>query len=132
MAFWVALVLPLSAVISLVYGGVLTWLPLIIGLFVLPLLDEILPRNRAVSFTGQNSWSLLWLYAPIQMGIIYFALSAPHPAAGSVGAALALGLNLGMVTGGTGITLAHELIHRRTKLEKWAGLALFAMVNYAH
>ena len=45
---------------------------------------------------------------------------------------LALGsISIGIITGGFGITIAHELVHRPIKWQRGLGVWAFALVNYA-
>ena len=50
----------------------------------------------------------------------------------SLWAVVALGLGVGGVTGSQGITFAHELGHRRSRLDRVLAWALMASVLYAH
>jgi alkane 1-monooxygenase len=47
-------------------------------------------------------------------------------------AAVALGLGVGNVTGGQGITFAHELGHAKSRLDRALGWLLMGSVGYAH
>ena len=73
---------------------------------------------------------LLRLYVPLQWALI--CIGAWAAAQGSWALVLGLGLTVGFVTGAQGITLAHELGHSRSALDRAMGWLLMASVGYAH
>lgn len=73
---------------------------------------------------------VLRLYVPLHMLLIAAGLWAAARA--DWGGVLALGLAVGFVTGGQGITFAHELGHSRRRLDRVLAWALMASVGYAH
>jgi alkane 1-monooxygenase len=77
-------------------------------------------------------WRALLLHVPLQIAVIGFGawLSARESVSGATWFALAAGV--GLVTGGIGITIAHELIHRRNEALWWTGFGLLSSVGYAH
>ena len=86
------------------------------------------------SFTHGFASALLWLYLPAQTLVLAMALNQ----VGSGGMPFenlgfwASALSVGTLSGGMGITIAHELIHRRRRWERGIGILLLFQVNYTH
>lgn len=77
--------------------------------------------------TGWARW-VLRLYVPLHLALIAMALWAAgsHPSAMVLGLAFAVGF----VTGGQGITYAHELGHSRNRLDRFLAWVLMTSVAY--
>lgn len=132
--FWVV---PALACIGVSLQGV--WLLLTpVSVFILiPILDRVMgdddrdfrePNPTRVKL-GQT---LCVLYVPLQLCLILWgAYQVSHLKPGGMSFILTA-LSIGLATGGTGITVAHELIHRSERLLKWMGSALLSMVCYGH
>jgi alkane 1-monooxygenase len=77
----------------------------------------------------QLRW-LLRLYVPLQLALLAAGLAAapgldwPHVAG--------LAFGVGFVTGGLGITFAHDLGHSRRRADRALGWVLMTSVNYSH
>ena len=137
--FWVSLgFLPLWGV-SVVLGG---WWIALIPIYttgITSLLDEVfgLSQEDLDPDAGDDAlfWHRLitWIWVPIQVMLIFGALIAifwfDHLSATE---GVFLMLVTGMVSGGVGITYAHELIHQKNKFERRMGDILLATVLYGH
>jgi alkane 1-monooxygenase len=108
-----------------------------IGIFIsIATLEWLLPKATANITAAQERdvathwWFKLILrgYVPLQLSVMAYVISlAPQMSAVQVlGAALALGL----ITGGLGITFAHELGHRRGLLDGLLAHVLMGSVGY--
>jgi alkane 1-monooxygenase len=107
---------------------------------VIPILDWLIGKRAAAAEPGElarlekSVWlrALLVAYVPMHLALI--AWGAWIVGAGALAPAQALGLTLsvGLVTGSQGITIAHELGHRRTLLERWLARVLLVTVSYGH
>lgn len=137
--FWLSLgTIPL-ALLALGVGGwtvlllpVYTW-----GLF--SLLDAVLGQNLANADPQTPDAQLHWyrlitlVWFPIQgallFGMIWFATRA-----GYLGGLEKFGLffGMGVISGTIGINYSHELMHQKSKLERWLGDLLLASVLYSH
>jgi alkane 1-monooxygenase len=74
--------------------------------------------------------SLLRLYVPLQLLLLAAALaSAPHIGWLEIAG---MAFAVGFVTGGQGITFAHELGHSRSRFDRALGWLLMTSVNYSH
>lgn len=80
-------------------------------------------------------WYILLTQAwvPIQaltlFGLIWYATHSTHLSSGEK---IALFFGVGVITGTIGINYSHELMHQRSKRERWLGDILLAMVLYSH
>lgn len=125
------------AVLGAMLGS--TW-NLLVPAFVfglVPLLDLVLGHNPVnpslVSARSLAAHRLVALAAmPVLVGLVVFgAWQVTHVAMGW-GALAALVLSTGICTGGIGITVAHELIHKSDRLDRLAGQLLLLNVAYMH
>lgn len=133
--------IPFFAAIGLLWGGVWAWLTVAVVFVGVPTMDAIVgcdqqelgnaisERSRAVS--RLYSW-ILYGHLPVQAGLILLCgwewVHSSAPAWVRAGWILSVALS----TGGIGITVAHELIHRKTKMERWIGRLILMTVLYMH
>jgi alkane 1-monooxygenase len=132
--------IPASAAIGLWLGGPFAFLTPLLVFVAVPLLDIGFGRDdrnldpaaeaRAKS-TRLYDW-ILYAYLPVSVALM-LALGArltfTEPTllvrAGWI-------LSVALSTGGIGITVAHELIHRRSAAEQWVGKGILMTVLYMH
>lgn len=73
---------------------------------------------------------LLWVLTQVAVMTWWIARVAAAPA---IDAAVVLStISVGLMAGGIGITVAHELMHRPTRLERGLAELLMSMVSYTH
>ncbi len=132
------LIIP-TLIIGQQLGGWWTFLPVAVILGLLPVADWLLGRTRSpepsgpVVATANLAYRLApMLWAPVQTGLlvwllVVFATDPPPPVdfAGLV-------LSTGILAGGIGITVAHELTHRPGWLERRLADVLMITVGYHH
>lgn len=116
------------------------WLTVIVAFGALPLADWMVgqdrhnptPADEARWARSGNGSAALYAYVPVQLGLV--AWGAAVFAGGELPAAQALGLmvSVGVVTGGQGITIAHELGHRRSAFDRMLAKLLLITVCYGH
>ena len=133
--------IPLFAAIGLLWGGIWSWLTVAVVFVGVPAMDAIVGCDTekvddpsiepARGASRLYSW-ILYFHLPVQLGLILLCgwewthQSAPWwVQAGWV-------LSVALSTGGIGITVAHELIHRKTKMERWIGRLILMTVLYMH
>ncbi len=131
---------PASAFIGLYFGGWISFLtPLYVFIFI-PFLEYLIGENKynlspkeEASVKASVSYSiLLWSYVPIQYFLtIYLMFSFSNGLLNGFELAGAI-LSVGISNGGTGITVAHELIHRNKKFEQLLGRLLLLTTLYMH
>lgn len=140
--FFLLLLFPFFAFLALRFGG--PWLlaaPLFafVGMPAIDFLLDFFKRPEAtrlsVSPGGEKlADALLHSYVLIQLlllaiGVFYFPEVLRERGALE---ATGLVLTFGIMTGGIGITIAHELVHRRETLSYWSGVVLLCSVLYGH
>jgi alkane 1-monooxygenase len=75
--------------------------------------------------------TLIWwpLQALTVFGLVWYVPQAAHLAAWE---RIALFFGVGIVSGAVGIVYAHELMHQKSRLERWLADLLLAQVLYSH
>lgn len=137
--FWLSLCLPPLAVVGMVYGGWTIALLPISTWWLFTLLDAVTGRNseNPDPLTPESELgpyrlvTLIWF--PIQFALlvamlIFVANSAQH----TWHAKVALFFGMGVVAGTIGINYSHELMHQKSRLERWLADLLLASVLYSH
>lgn len=114
-------------------GGLARVAPPILVFGILPALDELLSRDRSQPVWASDRRVYDWplrTWVVVQLGLIAWGVGiAPSM---SYGGGATLALSLGVVTGAVGITVAHELMHRKEKLDRFLAETLMSSVLYAH
>ncbi len=109
------------------------WLTVVAAFCVIPLLDAWVGRAALPVFSGTPPWFARWVprvQLPAQLALLLGAAAwAPALDAGQI---VALTVAVGIVTGGSGITVAHELTHRRGALDRALAKGLLVTVGYCH
>lgn len=137
--FWLSLTLVPVVLLAAGLGG---WTVLLVPLYgwgVFSLMDALAGLNTANYSPDTPEDDLFWYQAvtlvwfPIQFlmlfGLIWYATRAGH-----LGTLERVGLffGVGVVTGTVGINYSHELMHQKSKLERWLGDLLLSTVLYSH
>ena len=137
--FWAALGLVPLALIAPIYGGWTVFLVPLGSWVLFSVLDRIVGLDLDNKDTDTPDAALFWyrlvtlIWAPIQIatvfGVIGYMVRSDHLAPWEV---VMTAFGLGILSGVGGIVYAHELMHRQSRLERWLGDALMAMVQYGH
>ncbi|TXH64021.1 MAG: alkane 1-monooxygenase [Burkholderiaceae bacterium] len=136
---WAAL---LTAVPLPVIGWLLgqNWFTVALVVGVLPLADAVMGKDfgnpaeephPASDHSNLLRWNL-YAYVPVQLAMIAWGAAVFAGGSLSDGQALGLLLSVGLVTGGQGITIAHELGHGRSAMERRLAQLLLVSVSYGH
>ena len=124
-------------VISWIYGGLTILLTPIFGYVIITIFDFLTKENKNEdALIKGNIFDykiILYLWPFVQMFLLFGTLAAIFffnhlNLIESVG----LMLVLGMITGAVGITFAHELMHQKTKRERFLADILMGMAVYGH
>lgn len=117
------------------------WWPLFILFGALPIVDHLLgqdpanPTDQQVAQMSRNPWYALLtlLVVPAQFAVLLFGawLFVAHEAQLNLAGKVGWVLSCGVVSAILAINVGHELIHKRNRLENWAGGLLYASVCYA-
>jgi alkane 1-monooxygenase len=132
--FLLVYLLPIAVVVGLTLGGPFVLGSLAIAFVAVPLFDLLLGARANGALEGP-SWLyeaplLLWL--PVQLATMAWAIHVL--ALGELSTLETIGgvLSLGVMAGGGGINVAHELMHRPDRLRRGLAETLMSSVLYAH
>ena len=125
------LVFSLSPLPGLLLGGPWLFVAPALALVVLPLVDLLLPGVPTAATGGRTS-PFLALYLPYHVALILLGAARVHALPWNSAELWLAAFSVGIVTGGTGITFAHEWIHRRKPVERLLGEWLLVWVGYGH
>jgi alkane 1-monooxygenase len=116
------------------------WYGFLVFFVVIPIADVFLGRSVAPApademrrlETSALFRLILYAWVPLQLGLIVWGSKLISE--GSLGAldAVLFTLSVGLATGATGITIAHELGHKRPALDRCLSRLLLVTVSYGH
>lgn len=132
--------LPAAVVFGALVGGVAGATTIVLTFGILPVLELVLPRDTRnlpaeeyEELERRFGFRLLtWLWVPVQLGTMIIAIGAAASDSVTTLERVAMILSLGILTGGIGITVSHELMHRAGRFERVLGDVLLASVLYMH
>lgn len=137
--FWISFALVPLAWVGAIYGG---WALLIVPMvtwYLFSLLDAALGLNKENADLGASEADLYWykmitmVWAPVQfillISLLWYVPQAEHL---NTGEKIGVFFGLGVITGTVGINYSHELMHQKSKVERWMADILLAMVLYSH
>lgn len=138
--YGIAYTIPASLAVGLILQGPWVFFPWVYVFVVTPALDALLGLDRRnpdeAAEAGRRARRLfdVWLYAwlPVQLGLLAWTISACASGAYAAWECAGLITSMGIVSGGGGITVAHELMHRSRWFEKGLAELLMASVSYPH
>ncbi len=124
-----------SAYIGIALGGIGLLLPLLVLYVLVPVIDHLVGVNRDNPYPDKHPVSrladmVLWACVPMQLGLIAFGLLRITGGELSGLEQIGVATDVGLVTGATGIVVAHEFMHRRDNLSKALGELLMATTSY--
>lgn len=138
--FLMAFILPVLLIIGYYLGGYYNALVLIFAFVLIPLADLLVgkdPENLAeirVSEVAEEKYyrfvTYVWVY--VQWGVVGWGAYVFAVDSWNVLPRLMFLLSVATVTGGIGITVAHELGHRTSAIEQLYAKALLVTVSYLH
>ena len=137
--YFLTLSIPFLAYVSFNSTGVLTYAPILEAFFLIPVLELFFkPSNKNITEAeeemSKNDISydiILYMFIPIIYFLIWeFLVSMKEPIStiDKIGRILSMGL----ICGGFGINIAHELGHRNTKYEQFFSKVLLLPSLYMH
>lgn len=137
--FWLSLTLIPVACFAAYFGG---WALLLLPLaswYLFTILDYFTGLNTKNNDPQTPDAQLLWyrlitvIWTPVQLvtifGILVFVVQTDHL---SRVEEWVLFVGLGVISGTIGINYSHELMHQKSKLERWLADILLASVLYSH
>jgi alkane 1-monooxygenase len=138
--FFSALILPALLVLGLYLGSPFQWMIHIFVFLLVPLMDYLLQKDTVNVAAGEVSGvtkeqfykliTFVWVY--VQVAILIWGLYVVSTQPMSIPSWIAFATGMALVTGGIGITVAHELGHRTEKIEQTYSKILLMTVCYMH
>ncbi len=139
--FFTAFILPILVIVGFYLGSFWNYCTLLFAFVILPLIDQFLGVDtRNVPVEKQQVVSddffyrfvtYVWTY--VQLAFIGWGMYAvTNGQLHTVWDWIGFTLSFGIVTGGIGITVAHELGHKKSKLERFYSKVLLMTVCYMH
>lgn len=121
-------------------GGWYVWLGFAIGFILIPILDFVIGEdswnpNPKEARVRKRQWAFqapILIYCALHFALLWLTCGHLKAAVFRPWEFLGVVATVGIITGAIGITLAHELIHRQSKIEKYLGRALLVSVWYEH
>lgn len=135
LGYWLALLTPGSAAVGIALGGAWTFLTPVSLYLIIPALDAALGRDLRDPPTPRSTWAFdlpVRLTALAQFGLVAWALWAVATIPLTRVEVVGLTLSVGLSSGAAGIIIAHELMHRRGRLDRALAYVLMGAVSYAH
>ena len=137
--YFLTLSIPFLAYISFNTTGILTYAPILEAFLLIPLLELLFkPSTKNISQAEEEMAKddmsydiILYLFVPLIYFLIWeflISMSEPISTFDKIGRILSMGL----ICGGFGINIAHELGHRKTKYEKLLSKILLLPSLYMH
>ena len=138
--FYLSLSLPLVAWCGMEFGGVWTCLGAAMAFIGLPLMDVAAGRDsrspapqQVIDLDDQIAYRIvLYLHAVVQTLLLWRVCELWSIVELTWWQTALSVISVGAVTGGLGITIAHELCHRNARWERTIGYMLLAQVGYLH
>jgi alkane 1-monooxygenase len=135
-----AFTLPLIVVIGYYLGGWFHFSNVVFVFLVIPLMDELVGKDTSNVTISERAHlseerffryvTFAWVYVQFSL-ILWAAWAIAQPDLQWIDK-LGLTLSVALTTGGIGITVAHELGHKKSKLERFYAKALLLSVCYMH
>ena len=125
------------AVMAITYGGVWTVAGAVYGLMLIPIADYFMglnTSNASEESGGDYFWyrAITWAWVPIQFAIIFSLIAVAGTDRLSENELLTAAVSAGLITGGIGITYAHEMMHQANRFERALAEILMTSTLYGH
>lgn len=137
--FWLSLGLLPLAWISAIYGGWTLIMVPVVTWYLFTALDAALGLNTQNADVSADDDDMYWyslitvIWTPVQFVMLASLLwYVPHAEHLNTLERIMVFFGVGVITGTVGINYSHELMHQKSKLERWMADILLAMVLYSH
>jgi len=135
---FIYLLLPLPF-IGFSLGGLYTFLPFLIVYIGIPVIDFFIidpnnPTPEQEKELAEDTFfrRLVILYVPLQVIMVLLGCYIISFSNLSILEWLGFALSIGLITGGIGINLSHELMHKKEKIDQHLSKILLCFVCYGH
>ncbi len=139
--FYAAFIIPGLVVAGFYFGGMWNYLALLFAFVILPVLDQLIgtdpsnvPENEVERVEREYYYRFviyLWTYLQLAM-IVWGAYAVTTNRLSNVWEWIGFIVSFSLITGGIGITVAHELGHKKSPLERLYARLLLMTVCYMH
>ncbi len=130
--YFLSFLLPALAFLAVTPNGLTHWTGPVVVFLLFPAISGFIPARKKVAKDHIGFSLLLWAQVPIQIALVIYSLHEVSIRGLTFWQFLPLAVSVALSTGGIGITVAHELVHRASKVERGLGLGLLSIVNYMH
>ncbi|HEY0770090.1 MAG TPA: hypothetical protein VGD31_07120, partial [Sphingobacteriaceae bacterium] len=141
LAFFTAFIIPALVVTGFYLGDYWNFIAIVFSFLLIPLIDQSVGIDTTnvepdqVKVVGEEFYyrfvTYVWTYVQIAF-VIWAAYAVTTGQLESAWEWAAFVLSVSLVTGGIGITVAHELGHKKSSLERTYGKILLMTVCYMH
>jgi alkane 1-monooxygenase len=138
--FFSALILPTLLFLGMQWGGPFLWMIHIFVFLLVPLMDYVIQKDTANVPAAEVSESMkaqfyklitfVWVY--VQLAVLIWGFYVVSTQELSMISWIAFTTGMALITGGIGITVAHELGHRTERIEQIYSKILLMTVCYMH
>lgn len=141
LAFFTAFIIPALVIAGYYLGDYWNFTAIAFSFLIMPIIDQRMgvdttniPADQA-KVVGEEFYyrfvTYIWTYVQLAF-VVWGAYAVTNGALDSLWEWMAFTLSFALVTGGIGITVAHELGHKKSAIEKMYGKALLMTVCYMH
>ena len=137
--FWLSLALVPLVVLAAMQGGWTILLVPVATWWVFSILDRATGKDERNADPATPEGELGWyraitvIWFPVQFALLCWLLwYVPEAAHLSTGERIGVFGAMGVVSGAVGINYSHELMHQKSRLERWLADLLLATVLYSH
>jgi alkane 1-monooxygenase len=141
LAFFTAFIMPALVIIGFYAGEYWNYLAILFSFIFIPLLDQTMGVNTSnvpeteVKIVSEEFYYrfVTYVWTALQLSLIFWgAYAATSGKLNSLWEWIGFIVSFSLVTGGIGITVAHELGHKKSTLERTYGKILLMTVCYMH
>ena len=139
--FFIAFILPMLLVAGFYLGGYWNYITLIFAFVILPALDQAIGTDKTnvpedkINAVGEAFYyrmvTYLWTYFQFAL-VVWAAFAVSGGRLTNFREWVGFVLSFSIVSGGIGITVAHELGHKKTGIERLYSKLLLMTVGYMH
>lgn len=131
---------PILFGIALIYKGWLSAIGIYTIFMALPLGDFIFERDHvnptkeeAKILDGMIIFRVItWLWVPMQLFLVFGSIHFTYDESVPVWSRFLFAVSAGLMAGGAGFDVGHELMHKRNKFEKFLGHIIYLSLGYDH
>jgi alkane 1-monooxygenase len=129
--------LPIAAM-GAAYGGLWVFGGIAYAFAIIPIVDHLMGVTASGIDPNTEERALLfhrvitWAWVPIQIGLIFTFIAIAGTDLRTPGEMIVIMIAVGLLTGGIGITYAHELMHQTNRFERALSEILMTSTLYGH